>query len=97
MGRERSTEEVVAIDAVTALDVCGKSVYPVIHRLLQTLTKQPVSNRFSRVKRKRRTISQEKLSALASKTINNKRIKPKDAEEVLNKLAREKKKNISAI
>ena len=30
------------MDAVTALDVCDRSVYPVTHRLLQILAVQPV-------------------------------------------------------
>ena len=84
------------MDAVTALDVCGRSVYPAIYRLLQFLAVQPVSSASTKKsfqcllklkQLKRRTISQEKFTGLTSMVMHKSRIKPKDAEEALNKFA----------
>ena len=101
MGRDRlALKKTLPMDAVTTLDVCDKSVYPVIHRLLQILAIQPVSTasgeKSSSCQRRQKqwmksTISQEKLSGLASMAIKN-RVRPKDVEKGLNKFAQNKKK-----
>ena len=92
------------MNEVSAFDVCDKSVYPVIHYLLQNLTIQPASTAsaersFSFLRRlkqwMRSTISQEKLSELPSIAIHKDMIKPKDAEEDLNKFSQRKRKKSS--
>ena len=42
-GEEDRLKKAVPMDVVTALGVCGKSVYPIIHDLLQILAIQPAS------------------------------------------------------
>ena len=74
-------------------------IHAVIHRLLQILTLQPVSTASAerslsclrRLKKgERNTISDERLSGLASMVINQNRMRPEDVKEIPNKFAKKK-------
>ena len=92
------------MDVVTALDVCAKSVYPVINRLLQSLAMQlsPLlqqSEVFLCLRRMkqwmRSTMSHERLPGQASMAISKNILWPEDAEKAHNKFAQKKKEGFS--